>query len=223
MRFQIENQPVFTSLTVQLDSGETIQAEAGAMIAMTSTVELKSKTSGQGFGGIFKAAMGGEGLFKSEYTASGGPGEVTFAPAIPGDILAIELSGRTILAQSGAWLAGTPDVQMSAQGSLKAMVSGEGLFLQKLSGNGRVFLSSYGAMVEKNLKAGETWIIDTGNMVAFEASVSQKIRKAAKGLFSTLASGEGLVAEFTGPGKVWMQTRCLPGLAQALARFLPAK
>lgn len=223
MNYSIDNGPVFTSLTVKLDDGETVKAEGGAMISMSTNVELKTKTAGKGLGGMLKAAVGGEGLFQSEYTATGGSGEVTFAPPTPGDILAMDVGAKTILAQGGAYIAGAPTVELSAQGSFKAMVSGEGLFLQKLSGSGTVFLSSYGAVIEKELAAGESFIIDTGNMVAFEETVSHKVKKAAKGLFATVASGEGLVGEFTGPGKVWLQTRNLKGFAELIMKLAPGK
>ncbi len=223
MDFKIENQPVFTSLRVKLGNGETIKAEGGAMISMSPNIELKAKTAGKGIGGIFKAAIGGEGLFMSEYTASNGPGEVVLAPSSPGDIIDLNLSGNTVFAQSGAFLAGEGSVTLSTQGSLKAMISGEGLFLQKLSGTGKVFLNSYGAIILKELAAGEAYVVDTGNMVAFEESVTYKIKKASKGIFSSLASGEGLVCEFSGPGKVWLQTRDLKGFAQLLYSLMPQK
>ena len=158
MEYKIENQPVFTTLTVNLAASETIRSESGAMISMSPNVALKSKKQGKGIGGMFKAALGGEGFFASEYTAEGGAGEVVFAPGTPGDIVALEVKGKTIFAQNGAYLAGSTDLELASKGSLKAMVSGEGLFLQKISGNGTVFLNSYGALYVKELKQGEEYI-----------------------------------------------------------------
>ena len=221
MDYQINHAPVFTSLTVQLQSGEVFKGESGAMVSMSPTVEIQSRKQGKGLGGMFKAAVGGEGLFASEFTAAGGPGEVVLAPPVPGDIIDFDLTGNSILAQSGAYLAGSDTLELSTQGSLKAMVSGEGLFLQKISGTGKVFLSSYGAVFVKELAPGEHYILDTGHLVAYEESASYTIRTAAKGLFSTLVSGEGLVCDFTGPGKVWVQTRNLKGFASLLARLMP--
>ena len=100
------------------------------------------------------------------------------------------------------------------------MFAGEGLFLSKISGNGIVFLNSYGAIYEKELAPGEQYIVDTGHIVAFQETVTYKLRKAAKGIFSSLASGEGLVCEYTGPGKIWIQTRNLSALGAVLARFV---
>ncbi|MBI9099255.1 MAG: TIGR00266 family protein [Spirochaetaceae bacterium] len=222
MDYTIENRPVFTTLKVQLAAGETLKAEAGAMVSMSSTIELKSKTTGKGLGGMFKAAIGGEGLFSSEFTAVS-PGEVVVAPPVPGDIIDLKISGQTIFCQGGAYLAGSTGLELSTQGSLKGLVSGEGLFLQKISGAGDVFLSCYGAVTLKELGAGETYIVDTGHMVAFEESVSYTIRKAAKGLMSTVLSGEGLTCEFSGPGKVWIQSRNIKGFASLIAKLIPNK
>ncbi|MCK5741225.1 MAG: TIGR00266 family protein, partial [Chlorobi bacterium] len=157
------------------------------------------------------------------FTASGGSGELILAPGTLGDIIQLEMNGQTIFAQGGAYLAGTPDLELSTQGSLKGMISGEGLFLQKITGRGALFLNSYGAIIEKTLSQGESYIVDTGHIVAFEESVQYKIKKASKGFFSTIASGEGLVCEYTGPGKIWMQTRNLSAFAQILSKFITTK
>ena len=223
MQFEIENRPVFTTLSVSLGAGETVRAEAGAMVSMSGNVALKAKSSGKGLFGTLKAAVGGESLFASEFTAEDGPGQLVLAPPTPGDILHFQMQGQNISAQGGAYLAGTADLELSTEGSLRAMVSGEGLFLQKISGSGDLFLSAYGAVFERDLADGETYVVDTGHMVAFESGVTYTINKASKGLFSTVASGEGLVCRFTGPGKVWIQSRNLSGFAALLSKLLPDK
>ena len=223
MEFKIENSPVFTTLTIQMGSAEQFRAEAGAMVSMSPTIEIQAKKSGKGLLGTMKAAVGGESFFASLFTASGGSGELILAPGTLGDIIQLEMNGQTIFAQGGAYLAGTPDLELSTQGSLKGMISGEGLFLQKITGRGALFLNSYGAIIEKTLSQGESYIVDTGHIVAFEESVQYKIKKASKGFFSTIASGEGLVCEYTGPGKIWMQTRNLSAFAQILSKFITTK
>ena len=222
MEFNIENGPVFTTLKAVLKQGEQIKAEAGAMVSMSSSISLEAKSTGKGLFGTIAAAVGGESFFASIFTANL-DGEVVLAPSVIGDIIKIDINNQTILAQSGAYLAGSINLNISTQGSLKAMISGEGLFLSKITGSGLLFLNSYGAVFEKVLSPGEIYIVDSGHIVAFESNVSYKIRKAARGLFSTLASGEGLVSEFTGPGKLWIQTRNLPAFASILSRFLPKK
>lgn len=220
MEFIIENTPVFSTLKIKMRAGEQFRAEAGAMLSMSPSITLEAKTSGKGLFGAVKAAVGGESFFASLFTANS-DGEIVLAPATLGDILQMKLQGNTINAQSGSYLAGSPNLEISTKGSFKAMISGEGLFLQTISGVGDLFLNSYGAITEKTLSAGESYIVDTGHIVAWESSVQYQIRKAARGIFSSLASGEGLVCEFSGPGKIWMQTRNLSAFVSIIQRFLP--
>lgn len=220
MDYKIEHGPVFTIIRINLKQGEQFRAEAGAMVSMSPTLKLEAKSAGKGLMGTLKAAVGGESLFATLYTAETGSGELVLAPSVLGDILKMDLTGNTIYAEGGAYLAGSPGLDLSTKGSFKAMISGEGLFLQKISGTGIVFLSSFGAVFEKTLAPGEVYIVDTNHIVAFEETIQYKIRKAAAGIFSTLASGEGLVCEYTGPGKMWVQTRALSSLAGAIGKFL---
>jgi len=221
MRFTIEHQPVYSALRVEMEQGERLRAEPGAMLSMSATIELQTSTSGKGLLGTLKAAVGGESIFSSIYEAQHGPGELILAPNTPGDILQMELRNESILAQSGAYLAGDPDLQLSAQGSLRAFVSGEGMFLSRITGNGPLFLNSFGAIYKKTLGPGEPYVVDSGHMVAFTDGMHYTVKKAARGLFSTLASGEGLVVMFSGPGTVWIQTRNMRSFAQMLIPFLP--
>lgn len=219
MEYTIEHAPVFTTLRLGLARGERIKAEAGAMVAMSPGIELQARASGKGLLGTIAAAVGGEAIFGSLFTAREA-GELILAPSVPGDIVALKLSHQTIYAQGGAYLAGAEDLELSTQGSLRAMMGGEGLFLSKITGSGDLFLTAYGSVIEKTLVPGEVWVVDTGHMVAFESSVSYQIRTAARGLFSSVATGEGLVAEYQGPGRVWVQTRNLRALAGILSPLL---
>jgi uncharacterized protein (TIGR00266 family) len=220
MEYKIEHGPVFTIVRISFKQGEQFRAEAGAMVSMSPTLKLEAKTTGKGLMGTLKAAVGGEGLFATLYTAETGDGELVLAPGTLGDVMKMEMSGNILYAQSGAYLAGSPTLELSTKGSLKAMVSGEGLFLQKITGTGTLFLNTYGAFFEKTLSTGETYIVDTNHIVAFEETVQYKIKKAAKGLLSSFASGEGLVCEYTGPGKMWVQTRALSAFAQEIEKYI---
>jgi uncharacterized protein (TIGR00266 family) len=220
MEYAIEHGPVFTIVRIKLKQGEQFRAEAGAMVSMSPTLKLEAKSAGKGLMGTLKAAVGGESFFATLFTAESGAGELVLAPSMLGDILKMDLSGNTIFAEGGAYLAGSPGLDLSTKGSFKAMISGEGLFLQKISGSGVVFLNSYGAVFDKTLAPGEAYIVDTNHIVAFEETVQYKVKKAAKGLFSTLASGEGFVCEYTGPGKIWVQTRALSAFAHAISKYI---
>jgi uncharacterized protein (TIGR00266 family) len=221
MKFHIEHSPVYSSLRVEMDQGDMFRAEPGAMLSMTPSIELESKSAGKGLFGTLKAAVGGESIFASVYTAQHGPGELILAPSTPGDILQLNLNNESILAQAGAYLAGDTSLELSAQGSLRQFIAGEGMFLSKITGSGSVFLSSFGAIYKRELAPGEPYVVDTGHMVAFTAGMQYTIKKAARGLWSSLASGEGLVVLYSGPGTVWVQTRNVGHFAQTLIPFLP--
>ncbi|MFH0900136.1 MAG: TIGR00266 family protein [Pseudomonadota bacterium] len=216
MQSRVELGPSFSILVIYLEQGESIRAEPGAMVSMSPSIELKTKLAGGGLWGAVKAKLGGESAFGSIYTATSGPGELVLAPATPGDIMQLDLGGNTIYAQGGAYLAGNPDLEISASGSLKAMFSGEGLFLAKISGNGPVFLTSYGGIYQRHLEPGQKYVVDTGHIVAFEQTVTYELKKAAKGWISSAVSGEGLVCQYCGPGNIWIQTRNLPAFASMI-------
>lgn len=222
MKFTIEHAPVYASLRVDMERGEAFRAEPGAMLSMSPSIELETTTSGKGLFGTIKAAVGGESIFASIFTALHGPGELFLAPSAPGDIIRIDLQNQMILAYGGAYLAGDASLELGARGSLKAMIGGSDLFLTTISGTGPVFLNGFGAIYTKTLGPGEPYIVDSGHVVAFTDGIQYSIKKAARGLFSTVASGEGLVCMFSGPGTIWMQTRNVRGFAQVLAPFIPA-
>ncbi len=187
--------------------------------------------SGGGALGALKSAVGGESMFRTTYTAESGPGEVTFAPSSLGDIMATELKGTKLFVQPGSYLAGDPRLTIGVQGSMRAMLSGEGLFLLTVQGTGLLLLSSFGAIHSKLLASGEEYIVDTGHIVAFEESVAYKLEKATgktqglggflKGMVQSALSGEGFVCRYRGPGRIYIQTRQLPGFAQQILPFLP--
>jgi uncharacterized protein (TIGR00266 family) len=170
-------------------------------------------------------------MFRTTFTAESGPGEVTFAPSALGDIMAVELAGSKLLVQPGSYLAGDTRLAIGVQGSMRGMLSGEGLFLLTVQGSGLLLLSSFGAIHSKTLAPGEEYLVDTGHIVAFEESVAYRLEKASgksqglggflKGMVQSALSGEGFVCRYRGPGQIYMQTRQLHGFARQLIPFLP--
>jgi uncharacterized protein (TIGR00266 family) len=222
-RYEVLHQPSFSLAVVQLQAEQSIQAEAGAMVSMSANIDLQSQMKG-GLLGAIKRAAGGESAFVSTFTARGGPGEVTFAPGAPGDIAAIELTGESFFVQSSSYLAGDSTLTVDTKwGGAKSFFSGEGLFVLLVQGRGLLLVSSFGAIHRKKLAPGERYIVDTGHLVAWEGTTQYTLRKAAAGFFRSMMSGEGIVAEFTGPGELLIQTRNLAALAGLLKPFFPSQ
>ena len=220
-KYEVLHQPAFSLAVIQLQAEQSIQAEAGAMVSMSANIELQSQMKGGLFGAI-KRAAGGESAFVSTFTARGGPGEVTFAPGAPGDIAAIELNNQTFFVQSSSYLAGDASLTVDTKwGGAKSFFGGEGLFVLMVQGRGLLLVSSFGAIHRKVLHAGERYVVDTGHLVAWEGTTQYTLRKAAAGFFRSMVSGEGIVAEFSGPGEILIQTRNLAALAGLLKPFLP--
>jgi uncharacterized protein (TIGR00266 family) len=221
--YEILHQPSFSLAVVQLAAEQSILAEAGAMVSMSANVELQSQMKG-GLMGAFKRAVGGESAFVSTFTARGEPGEVTFAPGSPGDIAAIEMSNQLFYVQSSSYLAGDAGLNVDTRwGGAKTFFGGEGLFVLQVSGTGLLLLSSFGAIHRKRLNVGERYVVDTGHLVAWEGTTQYTLRKAAAGFFRSMVSGEGMVAEFSGPGEILIQTRNLAALAGLLKPFFPSQ
>ncbi|KAL7824096.1 DUF124 domain-containing protein [Trichoderma gracile] len=199
--YRISHRDTNTILTVQLAVGCPLHAKPGAMVAMSPTITLKGNVKFS----VKKIIAGGE-LSSSTYT---GPGELILAPSALGDITSIRLTGQEQWSVGhDAYLASTQAVvkDYKRQGLGKAIFSGEGLFVYKISGTGLLWVSSFGAIIRKDLAAGEKYIVDNGHLVAWNTSYVLE-RVASGGIISGLSSGEGLVCKFTGPGTVFLQTR----------------
>ena len=222
MEHEILYRPSYSLLRIQLRQGETVSTEAGAMVSMSSGIKMETSMKGGLLSGLKRSVLGGESFFVNTFSAEE-PGEVTFAPSLPGDIYDAELRGETLYAQSGGYIASSPEIEVDTKwGGAKTFFSKEGLFLLKMSGTGKLFLSSYGAIHNINLEAGQKYIVDTGHMVAFGEGVDYKVKRVG-GLKSTLLSGEGLVCELTGPGKIMIQTRSADAFISWLIPKLPKK
>ena len=221
--YEILHQPSFSLAVVTLQAGSSFLAEAGAMVSMSANVELQSQMKG-GLMGALKRAVGGESAFISTFTAHGAPGEVTLAPGPPGDIAAVEMSNQVFFVQSSSYLAGDSSLVIDTRwGGAKSFFGGEGLFVLQVQGTGLLLISSFGAIYRKRLNAHERYVVDTGHLVAWEGSTQYTLRKAAAGFFRSLVSGEGIVAEFVGPGEILIQTRNLAAFAGLMKPFFPSQ
>ncbi len=210
MQVQTRQGPAFGVARLTLGPNEPVKVEGGAMMAMSTGVTLAAKAEGGIMKSLKRAALGGESFFVSTYTAPPSGGFVDVAARLPGDISTQDIvQGRALFISKGSWLANDVTVNLDTKwGGFKNMFGSEGGFIVRAEGRGTVVFGCYGALEVWNLEAGQGITVDTGHMVAYEDTVQMGLRKASGGgLVQSWKSGEGFVFEFTGPGKVWTQTR----------------
>ena len=224
MKYQIKGEPM-PVVICQLEAGESVICESGAMSWMSPNLEME--TSGGGAGKVFGRMFSGEGMFQNRYTARKGAGMIAFASKFPGDIRAVEITRDSpVICQKGAFLASTEGVELSVAFQQKfstGLFGGEGFIMQKLSGSGTAFIEIDGSTVEYNLEHGQQMLIDTGYLAMMDATVKMEIQKI-KGLKNVMLGGEGLFNTLvTGPGRVVIQTMPISGFAAFIASLLPRK
>jgi uncharacterized protein (TIGR00266 family) len=221
MQTEILYRPSYSLAVVKLDPSETIQVEGGAMVSMTPNLKLETKAKGGILKSLARSVLGGESFFMNTYTAPSEGGEITLAPALPGDVQLMQLQNETLMVQSGSYVASSQGVNVDTKwGGAKTFFGSEGLIMLKVSGTGTLIVSSYGAIHPVELAAGQKYIVDTGHLVTFEDRLDFKVQKVA-GWKSTLFSGEGLVVELAGPGKLTLQTRSEDAFLSWLMPHLP--
>ncbi len=223
MQISIKYQPSYSLAIVALATGESIQAESGAMVSMSSNIQVETAMKGGMLGAVARKVFGGESLFANTFTAAGGPGEITLAPSLPGDINTVTMSRETLFIQSGSFLAGDPGIDLDLKwGGARTFFGSEGLFLLRATGSGPILLSSYGAIHQVAVSPSAPYLCDTGHVVAFTQGLEFDVRKVG-GWKSTLLSGEGLVCEFRGQGTLYLQTRSTQAFLSWLVPRLPTR
>ena len=223
MQVDIVASPAFAFATVTIPPGGDLLVEAGAMASMSDGVDVETKARGGVLSGLKRSVLGGTTFFINTFRAANG-GEVGVAPDLPGDITVIPVdASQPVLVQSGSWLAGDSSVDVDTKwGGSKTFFSGKGLFLLRCTGTGDILAASYGAILARTLAAGETFTLDTGFVVAFDESVQYDVHKAGNWK-TTILGGEGLVTKFTGPGRLWMQTRSPQDLIGWIVPQIPTR
>lgn len=207
MQVDIQYRPSYSLAVVKLEPNESIQVEAGSMVSMTPGITIETEAKGGLLGALKRSVLGGESFFMNDYRAPAQGGVVTLAPALPGDLEVLELRGDILMVQSGSYVASSQGVTVDTKWSgAQTFFASEGLIMLKCGGTGNLVVSSYGAIHEMVLGGGETQTVDTGHLVAFTEGMGFDV-KTIGGVKSTLFSGEGLVVDLTGPGKILMQTR----------------
>ena len=221
MRNNIVYRPAYSLLQLLMDPGESIRAESGAMVSMTPNIQIETAARGGILGGLKRAVLGGESFFINTFTCQGGSGEMTLAPSLPGDLMHVPLTGGSMFVQSGSYICNGGDIEVDTSwAGAKGFFSGEGLFLLKCTGTGDLFISSYGAIHTVELAQNQQYLVDTGHMVAFEETITYTVQRVGSWK-STLLSGEGLVCNFSGPGRLYLQSRSMDAFLKFLIPKLP--
>ena len=207
MKYEIKGNQL-PVVIVTLDANETIHTEAGAMSWMSEGVVMKTNAGGS-VGKAFSRLFSGESMFQNTYTASKDGDFIAFSSSFPGEIIAIDVKEKPIIAQKSAFLAREASVNMSIHFQRKlgaGFFGGEGFIMQKFTGEGIVFLEIDGSIEKYDLEEGQTMILDTGYLAAMDETVKMDII-TVKGVGNVLFGGEGLFnTKVTGPGTIWVQT-----------------
>ncbi|MFX4220476.1 MAG: TIGR00266 family protein [Thalassobaculum sp.] len=213
-------------LTITLDPGEAVQAEAGAMVMMEPDITMSTEMPGGFFGSVLRK-VSGETFFMTFFTNEGSKRRrVSFASPMPGQIRPLDLAaqGGAFYCQRRAYLASARGIEITVALTKRltsGLFGGEGLILQKLEGDGWAFLGAGGTLIERDLAAGETLTVDTGCLVGFSATCDYDIA-LQRGIKNMVFGGEGLfVTHISGPGKVIVQTQPIAELALALHALVP--
>ena len=209
MRYEIKYKPSYAMLVVNLEQGESITAEAGSMTYMDPTIEPHTRKREKSLWGTLGLnIIGGQSFFVNDYIATASNAEVGFVAAPVGDIEKLEVRpGQGYVIQKSAYIASTQgvDLDIKWEGFSKGLF-GQGLFMLKATGNGQLFINTFGAIDTHTLQPGQTLIVDNFHLVSFSETCTYKVIKFG-GLKETILGGEGLVTQITGPGDVHIQTK----------------
>lgn len=213
------------AVEVTMLAGESMYTQSGGMAWMSEGIAMDTNLKGglaRGFGRMFS----GESLFMATYKATRDNAKIAFASTVAGEIIPIDVgSCGGMICQKGAFLCAEPKVELSVSFTKKfsaGFFGGEGFILQDIHGMGMAFLEIDGDMVEKHLQPGEVIKVDTGNVVAFEKTISYEI-ETVKGFKNIFLGGEGLfLTKLTGPGRVILQTQNFNEFVGRIKGFLPS-
>ena len=221
MQADILYRPSYSMAVVNLAPGEEIRVESGALVSMTEGVQLQTRMEGGVLRSLQRTVFGGESFFLNIYRAPDFGGQINLAPTLPGDMMILKMQNESLLVQGGSYVASSMGVEIDTKwGGAQTFFASEGLIMLRARGNGLLFLSSYGAIHPIDLAQGQRYTIDTGHLVSFTEGMGFNVRTVG-GVRSTLFSGEGLVVDLTGPGRVYMQTRSEDALLSWLTPLLP--
>ena len=207
------------------EAGQCLKTERGAMSWMSPNMQMTTNAGG-GFGGVLGRMVTGESIFMNEYRAQGGPGMIAFASSFPGSIIPYHVTpGNDIIIQKRGFLAMEENLQLSVAFQRKlgaGFFGGEGFIMQRVSGDGLVFMEIDGSCMKYDLQPGQSLIVDTGYLAAYTGNCTMDIQ-TVKGFKNVIFGGEGLFnTVITGPGTVYLQTMPIYGVANAIRPYIPS-
>ena len=211
MDYKIKYSPSYAMLVLNLEAGEKIVGEAGAMTYMSPNIEVTTRTRERSIlSSIGLSILGGQSLFVNDYIASGGPGELGLVAAPVGDIQVMEVEpDQGFIVQRASYLASTENIDLDVkwEGFTKGLF-GQGLFMIRVTGSGNLFINTFGAIDRHELGPGEELVVDNFHLVAFSDRCEYEVERIG-GWKETILSGEGFVTRIRGPGDVYIQTKNL--------------
>lgn len=233
VQHEITHGPSFALLRVDLQPGQRLVTEAGSMVARSSNLQMEVKMStkeSMGFLNMIftimvafmRKMLGGESFFVNHFHGPQG-GSIWIAPTMAGEITHRRINpGEKLMLSAGAYLASVGDIEVKMKfGGLKSMLAKEGAFMLEVTGNGDLWFNSYGGTTVVEING--PFMVDNGHFVAFEGQLNYTLRSAGGGMMGFLAGGEGLVCEFNGQGKVYIQSRNTQSLVGWLTPMLPQR
>ncbi|MDJ0634390.1 MAG: TIGR00266 family protein [Xenococcaceae cyanobacterium MO_188.B29] len=211
MKCEVKYKPAFAAIFITLEPGEKVTAEAGAMVSMDGKLTMKTEFSGGFFPALMRKFFGGESLFVNVFSNETRQSlNLVLTQSVIGDIEEIDLQGKEICFQPGAYIAHTPGVKMGVSwAGFASWFAGEGLFKLKISGRGKVFFGAYGGITKKSISG--QFVVDNSHLVAYEPGIKMKIGLSG-GLLGSVTSGEGFVNRLSGRGNIYLQSRSISGL-----------
>lgn len=232
MQHKTTHDPAFSMLQVDLQPGEVLVAEAGSMAAMSRHVEMEAKlttspSAGAGdkvkafVAAVVRRFLGGESFFVTHFSTPQ-PGSVWISPAVSGSIVHKEMNGSNeITLSAGAYVASAGNIDVKVKyGGIKGLLAKEGLFFLNIKGQGDVWFNSFGGV--DVIDVDGTYVVDNGHIVGWEGNLDYSMKSAGGGLMGLVASGEGMVCEFQGQGRVYIQSRNFGSIIDWLIPLMPA-
>jgi len=214
MEYRILAQPTYGLVEVDLEVGEEIVAESGAMAWMTDAVRTETSTRGGVLTGLKRKVLSGESFFQNTYRAENAPGTIGLAPGSSGDVVPFALDGELLL-ERGAYLASESGVQCDSRWQGLKGLFNEGLFILRVTGSGLLFFHSYGCVHE--IEVDGEYTVDNGYAVAWEPTLDFRLTRARR--IRSFLFGDQLILRFSGHGRLWVQSRSPQTLANWVHPF----